>query len=164
MSVSGINPWSNTPQTWAQIKAQQLQMKSSQLGTALQAGDLTSAQSAFQSLLAAVPQTAGTDANGNQAASNSSNTIKADYDALGNALQSGDLTTAQAAFTKLQSDLQAVGGAHRGHHHHHRAAGTQDGTSSAAAAGSADQADTFVRTITTPGAFPVDPAAMADGD
>jgi hypothetical protein len=163
MSVSGINSSSNTFQTWAQIKAQQLQMKFNQLGTALQAGDLASAQSAFQSLQAVAPQAAGTDANGNQAAANGSNTIKADSDAVGAALQASDLTAAQTAFTKLQSDLQAMRGTHRGHHHHHRAGGTQNDTTSAAAAGSANQADTFVRSVTIAPGSPANPAAATDG-
>jgi hypothetical protein len=35
--------------------------------------------------------------------------VKSDFAALGKALNSGDLTTAQTAFTTLQSDLQAAG-------------------------------------------------------
>ncbi len=41
--------------------------------------------------------------------------IGADLTAIGQALQSGDVSSAQTAYAKLQQDLQGV----RGHHHHH---------------------------------------------
>jgi hypothetical protein len=52
--------------------------------------------------------------------------MKSDMDTLGQAIQSGDLSSAQTAFAKLQQDSQSV----HGHHHHHHKQVAKDGTSS----------------------------------
>lgn len=49
----------------------------------------------------------------------SNNTINQDFSALGQALQSGNLSDAQNAFSTLQQDLQQSGQVHHHHHHHH---------------------------------------------
>jgi hypothetical protein len=61
--------------------------------------------------------------------------VRADIDALGQALQAGDLTAAQSAFARLQQDLQAMRGGHHHHRHHHHDGDerSRDATSAAAA-------------------------------
>ena len=49
--------------------------------------------------------------------------LAADFKALGDALQKGDISSAKTAFAKLQQDAQSI---HKGHHHRHHASGTQD--------------------------------------
>ena len=72
-----------------------------QLSQALQAGDLTAAKSAFDSLSAKSPN--ASDPNSPLAK-------------LGQAIQSGDVAAAQQAFSAMRSG---------GHHHHHAAAASQ---------------------------------------
>jgi len=89
------------------------------IGSALQSGDLTTAQSAlaaFQQALQGSNQTSTDQPFG------SNNQANTDYQTLVSSLQSGDLSSAQKAFASLQTDLQAT---HKGHrHHHHRSSGT----------------------------------------
>jgi len=77
----------------------------------------------------------------NATSANSSNPIAADFKTLGEALQSGNLSSAQSAFSRLQNDLKAgsqgassnvSSGLAKGarHHHHHHAPSTQDSDSS----------------------------------
>jgi len=73
-----------------------------QLTTALQSGDLSSAQSAF----ASIGQAGGANSNG---------PFGAALQQIGDALQSGNLGQAQQALDQLQQQMQAA----RGHHHHH---------------------------------------------
>jgi hypothetical protein len=89
------------------------------VGNALQSNDLAGAQSAFttltQDLQSAGQAPAGQQTyghhhhhrhgGGSQAASTTSTTLSNDLAAVGNALQSGNLTTAQSAFTTLMQDL-----------------------------------------------------------
>ena len=87
------------------------------IGTALQSGNLSTAQSAlatFQQDLQNNSQTSTTQPFGNNSQANT------DYQSLTSALQSGDLSGAQKAFSSLQTDLQGAGAgkAHKGHHHH----------------------------------------------
>jgi len=116
--------------------AQQVQQDYAQLAGALQSGNLTGAQSAFTALQQALQtqtanSTATTTAAG--ATSTSSDPILNDFNALGQALQSGNLSQAQSAFSQLQSDVQAaqqstasqaqslaqaMKTAVKGHHHH----------------------------------------------
>ncbi len=91
----------------------------SQLAQALQAGDLGGAQQAFatiaQRVQAADPSRSGQGATAGQGSGSS---LHQDYAALAQALQSGDLASAQQAFAQLQQDLQALPGRHHRHHHH----------------------------------------------
>lgn len=79
-------------------------------------------QSVQKSSSGATNASAAAGANGTPSA------FKADLASLSQALQSGNLTSAQDAFAKLQQDLpqiqQGQGAAHR-HHHHHAASGAQ---------------------------------------
>jgi hypothetical protein len=78
-----------------------------QLTSALQSGDLTSAQSAYASL--------------SQSGQASSGPFAQALSQIGDALQSGDVTKAKQALASLQQQFQAA----RGHHHHH-AGGSKD--------------------------------------
>lgn len=104
---------------------------------------------AAQQALDSVPQTGSSSesqaqsANEAHTASQSSGALSQlarDLSALGNALQSGDLTAAQQAFATMQQDLHtvrrgwggwAIGRPHHRHHHHghhdHRFGGRTDG-------------------------------------
>ena len=73
----------------------------SQLGNALQSGDLNSAQQAYNSLV--------TLGQGGPFASGDpfrNSTREQDFSAIGQALQSGDISGAQQAFTQLESTFQ----------------------------------------------------------
>ena len=83
------------------------------LGTALQSGNPSSAQSAlstFQQNLPINSQTSSSQPFGNNTQANS------DYTSLVNNVQSGNTTAAQSDLAKLQADLKAGHG--HGHHHH----------------------------------------------
>jgi hypothetical protein len=108
------------------------------LGQALQSGDLSGAQNDFQKLMQALQSIgaghhhhhhhkAAASVTGD-AKSTGTNPIDTDLTALGQALQSTDLTAAQNSFTQLQQDMQTIS---QGHHHHHAAAGIQDAAVSA---------------------------------
>ena len=134
-SISSINSTTNTNQlanqqnSFAQI-AQNFQA----IGSALQSGDLSSAQSSLTAFQQAVQgnsnstsQTSSSQPFGKNSQANT------DYQNLTSALQSGDLSTAQKAYTSLQNDLksaQSAKSAHKGHHHHHAASATAATTSS----------------------------------
>jgi outer membrane protein assembly factor BamD (BamD/ComL family) len=122
MAISGVSNNNTMQQAW-QTNMQQRKQDFSQLGSALQSGDLASAQKAFTDLQSLQP--GGTAQGSGGAATNSTNnssgnTSSNDFAALGQALQSGNLTDAQNAFAKIQSDMQAHKG---GHHHHHHGGG-----------------------------------------
>lgn len=87
-----------------------------QLTQAIQSGDLTAAQQAYQSLSQQLPAT------GNGAAGPGSAIAQA-LGQIGNALQAGNLTQAQQALSSLQQQ--------HGHHHHHGGGGKAETASSA---------------------------------
>jgi hypothetical protein len=81
------------------------------LGSALQSGSLSTAQSAlssFQNDLQSNSQTSTSKPFGSNSKAN------ADYQSLASALQTGNVSAAQQAFTNLQTDLKS---AHKTHHH-----------------------------------------------
>ena len=91
----------------------QLLQNRNALGTAIQSGSTSSAQSALstvQQTLSSNPASSTSQPFGNNTTAN------ADYTTLVNDVQSGNLTDAQNALTKLQSDLKSGHG--HGHHHH----------------------------------------------
>lgn len=94
------------------------------LGNALEAGDLSAAQTAFDALQAGKPKHI------QESLKVENNTIKADMQALSEALQSSNLEAAKESFAKLQEDLKNLRAEllekrHR-HHHHHRGESTDD--------------------------------------
>jgi hypothetical protein len=87
------------------------------IGSALQAGDLPTAQNAmatFQQALQGNSQIAANQPFGKNSQANN------DFQSLTKALQADDVTAAQKAFASLQTDLKAA----RKGHHHHLSAGT----------------------------------------
>jgi hypothetical protein len=85
------------------------------IGSALQSGDLSNAQTAvatFQQSLQANSQTSTDQPFGKNSKANN------DFQSLTRAIQSGDVAAAQKAFSNLQTDLKVV---RKGHHHHHAA-------------------------------------------
>lgn len=123
---------STTPPTLT--PAEQVQQDYTQLATALQSGNLTSAQTAFTALQQALQTQTGSTTNPNTTTASSSDPIANDFNALGQALSSGNLSQAQSAFAQLQSAVQtaqqstasqaqslaqALKTAVDGHHHHH---------------------------------------------
>jgi hypothetical protein len=125
-AISGISSSNSSMQTW-QAMIQQRKQDFSQLASAIQSGNLTAAQSAFSTLqgLSSQGQSSTVSPSGNSSsASSSGNTISNDFAALGQALQSGNITNAQSAFAQLQTDMQAQqSSGHHHHHHHHGGAG-----------------------------------------
>ena len=92
--------------------AQQVQQDYAQLASALQSGDLSKAQSAFASLKQELQsQGASTTQASTQSSTNSSSgsdSIANDFNTIGEALSSGNLSQAQNAFSQLQADIRSV--------------------------------------------------------
>src|SRR5690349_11494920 len=93
-----------------------------QLTQAIQSGDLSSAQTAYASLIQALPNQGANAANG---AAGQNNPFQQAIQSIGSALQSGNISGAQQALQAFQSQMK---GAHHGHHHHGQT--QQAGTSS----------------------------------
>lgn len=100
------------------------------LTQSLQAGDLGSAQQAFASIQQALGSANGGSATASSggsvptvSATGATGTLSADLQAVGKALQSGDLQGAQSAMAQLQQDARGAGGAHHHHHGHHGGGG-----------------------------------------
>jgi hypothetical protein len=105
MSISGISNTQNYQNIFQQIRTDFLQ-----LGTDLQTGNLSQAQSDYTTL--------SQDISGIQTRNN--NTVNQDFSTLGQVLQSGNLSDAQNSFSTLVQDLRQAAQAHhhRPHHHH----------------------------------------------
>jgi hypothetical protein len=109
MSISALS--SNVisdlaPRQW-QNPFQEIKQDFQQLASALQSGNLSGAQSAYANIQQLLQGSQGSSATNTSSTSTGSNTLQNDFLALGQALQSGDLSTAQSAFAQLQSDFQA---------------------------------------------------------
>ncbi len=106
----------------------QIHSEVQQLGQDLQAGNLTQAQQDFAALsknfpgttAASQPQTPATNTNISATTSVASNSPSQAFSAVGQALQSGNLSAAQTAFATLQQDLSpsSIGRIHLRHQHH----------------------------------------------
>jgi hypothetical protein len=121
MSISGIPSNVNPYSTSATSNRNSFRADFSALASALNAGDLSGAQSAFSALQSLQPGRFGNSSSaGGATSANSASPINTDIAALSKALQSGDLTGAQTAFKKVQQDMGSV---QRGHHHHHKQGG-----------------------------------------
>ncbi len=127
MTVSSITPAAGSSSlSGLQNNFQQRRNAFDELAQALQSGNLTRAQQAFNLLTQSAP-------NSGQAQNGS---LKDDFNTLAQALQSGDLDGARKAFTAIQQDLQKLGQAHHHHQHHHVQEGAQ--SSGSTASGSTD--------------------------
>jgi hypothetical protein len=88
------------------------------LGTALQSGDTSDAQTALTALQTTLSSSSPSASSSSTSAPFGNNSqANADFTDLVNNVQSGNLTDAQTALTKLQSDLKTHKGGH-GHGHH----------------------------------------------
>jgi hypothetical protein len=100
-----------------------VQQDFAQIAQSLQTNDLVGAQHAYSDLVQLTPT--GQSANQTPAGSGS-NPVPNDLASLGSALQSGSVSSAQDAFSKLKTDLSL--------HHHHRYGSSAPGASTPAAA------------------------------
>ena len=111
MDISSVSSTTNSTQS---VDAQAVQKNIQDfkaLASALQSGDLTTAQSAF-----AAWQKDMTGSQQSATGFGATDTLSQDIQSLQSALQSNDITSAQKAFSQLVQDLQS---AHKSHHHHH---------------------------------------------
>ena len=128
MTISGV--WGANSQDWQAIM-QERKQDMEQLGADLQGGNLSAAQVAFTDLQStnatnqsqsASPTSAASSTSGSSTtATSAQSTVAGALTSLSQALQSGNLSDAQSAFSQLQNDLQARGAG--GHHHHHGGGG-----------------------------------------
>ena len=147
MSISSISSSSDYYKGYSINGSDSLRQQGQQdfksLADALQSGNLSGAQSAFASLLSLFPSSSSSANSQTQSAatssasisSNGTSSITSDLSALGQALQSSDLTGAQNDFSKLMQAIQSIGGGHHHHHHHKTSVSSQD-TTNASATGS----------------------------
>ena len=132
MSVSGVST-SDLLQTsvaqGAQTRFRQIQTQFQKLGQDLQSGNLTQAQSDFATLTQELPNRQQSTANATTAAaggaSTPTSTLAKAFQTLGQDLQAGNLSAAQADFATIQQDVQQKSGQPQGHHHHHHGGGQQ---------------------------------------
>jgi hypothetical protein len=104
-TLTGIS--SSASASYATQLAQTFSLKRSlsSLGTAVQNGDMDSAGSILTALIKANPQFAATASEGSQ----SQNPINQGFQALADAISSGQTDTAQSAWTQVKSDLAKSG-------------------------------------------------------
>jgi ribosomal protein S20 len=129
-SISSVSPVTNPYQTNYQAGYGQMVQNFDAVGSALQSGDLATAQSALTTFQQALPGSSSTSASQPFGKNSQANT---DYQSLTSSLQSGNLASAQKAFTSLQKDLkpaQSTQATHKGHHHHHSSSATAATTAS----------------------------------
>jgi hypothetical protein len=145
-SISSVSSATNPYQTTNQNGFAQIAQAFQAVGSALQSGDLSTAQSALasfqQTLQAGAQSNSQTSANQPFGKNSQANT---DYQNLTSALQSGSLSGAQQAYTSLQNDLkstQSAHSAHKGHHHHHSSSATSSTSSSTTSATSSTTSST----------------------
>ena len=138
MSVSGISSsnFSQYNTQNAQGVGQQIQQDFQQLGTDLQSGNLSAAQSDYATLQQALPQN---NANAQTQTTQNANPIQQAFAQLSQALQSGNLNAAQQDYATIQQDVQNQPAP--AHHHHHHGGGGANSASSATSATSATSAD-----------------------
>ena len=138
MTVSSIGSTTNPYQPASANDFNQLFSDFKSIGSDIQSGDLTSAQSALTTFQSDLQSSTGQNPLSQLFSNNS--TLNTDLTALQTALQSNDPTGAQNAFKTLTQDMQSAmktQGAHR-HHHHHRA--ENDGQNSSSTTASSDSA------------------------
>jgi hypothetical protein len=130
MSISSVStntaPTQQVPSN--QNAWQQGRQDFADLASALQSGDLQSAQSAFAKLQSALGNLT-TGAAPATTATSAQSGVDSDFNALKSALSSGDVQSAQSAFQKLMQDLKAQRHPH-GHGHHHAVSGAAAPTAS----------------------------------
>jgi len=124
-SISSVTSLYQPTITDWQNNLSQVQQGFQDLASALQAGNLADAQNAFTALQQLLPNSSAGNQTQNGQQGSGQNTFAADFQALAQALKSGNLTDAQNAFSKLQ-----------GHHHHHHPNNASASTQSTASSSS----------------------------
>src|SRR5882724_1992377 len=135
MSVSGVSssdPFQTSVAQAAQTKFQQIQSQFRKLGQDLKSGNLAQAQSDFATLTQGLPSrqqsTAAATTATAGATTTPTDTLAKAFQTLGQDLQAGNLSAAQADFATIQQDVQQKSGQPQGHHHHHHGGGGQQPT------------------------------------
>src|ERR1035437_5083216 len=112
MSVTsiGLDPSQSLGASSVRSSIHQARQDLDQIYQALQSGNLSAAQQAYSSFqqIQAGLATSSTTPTTSATASAATNPVVADWSALGQTLQSGSLTSAQDAFSKLGQDAQAT--------------------------------------------------------
>jgi hypothetical protein len=107
--MSSVSSTASTPyasQTGSTASFKQIQSDFQALQSALQSGNVSSAQTAYSALQKDAPELF------QSSSSSSTNPLSSALSSLGTALQSGNLSDAQTAMASLTQAL-------KGHHHHH---------------------------------------------
>lgn len=120
MTINNVNLTQGINQASLRSTSKQVRQDFDELFQAMQANNVAGAQQAYGALQQLLPQNnaATPAATGSPDTAPAASTVAADWASLGQALQSGNMSTAQDAFTKLQSDAAtAAQGQHRHHHH-----------------------------------------------
>ena len=126
MTVSNISSAANTQPTPANDGFNQLFTDFKGIGSAIQSGDLTSAQTALTSFQTDLQNNPGKNPLSQLFKKNSR--LGDDLTALQTALKSNDPASAQNAFQTLIQDMKSAMRAHRSHgHHHHHVEADDDG-------------------------------------
>jgi type VI protein secretion system component VasK len=147
MTVSSIGSTTNAYQVTSANSFNQLFNDFKSIGSDIQSGDLTSAQSALAAFQNDLQNNTGQNPLSQLFSNNS--TLNNDLQNLQTALQSNDPTSAQTAFKTLIQDMQGAmqtSGAHR-HHHHHRV--NNDGRNSNSSTTSTDNATDSTSSLLT---------------
>lgn len=116
MSVAGISSSSLSQPTALQPFYVQRRLDIQQLAQALQSGDLAGAQAAYTTLSAlrrSLPAQNASGQSGTSAGPFLDKKVAQDFNAIGKALQSGDLEGAQQAFATFLQDTQGTARGHR---------------------------------------------------
>jgi hypothetical protein len=129
-SVSSGSPYPYSAATSPVPTNAQVQSDLQSLSSALQSGNLGSAQQAYATLQKDAPGLV------QGSTSTSSNPVSSALGAVGKALSQGNVSGAQQAFASLK---QVAGGRH---HHHHHGGGVSESTGSSASIGSAAESAT----------------------
>ena len=142
MSVTGINqnsgisawsqiaPWQQNTQATTSVSTGKpkdaFKSDFAALFSAVQSGDMTSAQQALTQLQAdqqavygpASPSSSSSTTSTASSPNGSGSPVQNDLQSLISAVQAGDPAAAQKALSTLQGDLKSLGGGHHHHHHH----------------------------------------------
>ncbi len=130
MSIAGISSSDLFSAQSVQKQMQEMRQEFQQLGSDLQSGNLSGAQSDFATLtqldpnLASSSSTSSTSSTAAATSSTASNPMQQAFAQLAKDLQSGNLSAAQQDFTAIQQAMQSSSAAH-GHHHHHHSESSQ---------------------------------------
>jgi urate oxidase len=159
MSVSGIMSTGFYQPSSIQNSFQQRRAEFQQLGQDLQSGNVTAAQQDYAELTASTSgassssTTAATATSSSSSTASSASSLAQEFTALGQALQTGNLSAAQQAYSAMQQDAQSISQTqgHHHHHHHHSGAssnsqtstdGSSSSTSSTSTTGASSSTDT----------------------